>query len=43
MITPAIGVGSTLPDVTLRNLDGDAYRLSELRDQRVLLFMWASW
>ncbi len=43
MIAPRIEVGSTLPDVTLRDLDGNAYRLSELRGQRVLLFMWASW
>lgn len=43
MGTPTIGVGSTLPEVTLRDLDGNAYPLSDLRGRRAMLFMWASW
>lgn len=43
MTAPSIGVGRTLPDVTLRDLDGKVYGLNGLRGQRTLLFMWASW
>ncbi len=43
MNAPRLGFGSTLPDVTLRDLDGNPYRLGDVRGQRLLLFMWASW
>ena len=43
MIAPGIEVGSTLPDATLRDLDGNAFQLGALRGRRLMLFMWASW
>lgn len=43
MIAPSIEVGSTVPDVTLRDMEGNSYRLAGLRGRRVVLFMWASW
>lgn len=43
MIAPGIEVGSTLPDVVLRDLDGNPYQLGEPRGRRRVLFMWASW
>lgn len=43
MIALRVEVGSTVPDVTLQDMEGNAYRLAELRGRRLLLFMWASW
>jgi hypothetical protein len=31
------------PDLVLPDLDGNPFRLSSLRDQKVLLVAWASW
>ncbi len=39
----AIGVGDTLPDVTLHGLDGETVTLGRLRGKRRLLFFWGSW
>lgn len=38
-----IGIGSTPPDITLPNPDGDTLRLSSLKGQIVLLDFWAAW
>ncbi len=39
----APGVGATMPDLTLRGLDGQPFSLRSLRGKRALIFMWASW
>lgn len=36
-------VGEMLPDLTLPRLDGGEIRFSDLRGNKVLLFMWGSW
>jgi hypothetical protein len=39
-----IKVGEPAPDFTVPSLDGKtAYRLSDFRGHRVLIFNWASW
>ncbi|HUB77726.1 MAG TPA: TlpA disulfide reductase family protein [Bryobacteraceae bacterium] len=40
---PKTMVGTTAPDVVLRDLDGHAVKLSELRGKVVLLDFWATW
>jgi hypothetical protein len=37
------GVGDSMPDLTLRTLDGQPFSAWSLRGKRALLFMWASW
>lgn len=39
----SIQVGDAVPDVSLRDVDGNDVRLSDYRERRVLLFLWASW
>ncbi|MDQ4076158.1 MAG: peroxiredoxin family protein [Chloroflexota bacterium] len=39
----SILLGERSPDWVLPLLDSGELRLSSLRDQRVLLFFWASW
>jgi peroxiredoxin len=39
----AVGVGSALPDVTLRDLSGGAVRLAELRGRPLVITFWATW
>jgi peroxiredoxin len=42
-VTEALDVGATMPDVSLRDLDGQVRRLADYRGRPVLIFMWASW
>ena len=42
-ITEALAVGATMPDVSLRDLDGRVHRLADYRGRPLLVFMWASW
>ena len=39
----SVGVGGTLPAVTLPALDGGQVALDAYRGRRLVLFMWASW
>lgn len=39
----AIALGTPFPDLKLPSLDGGSVALSDLRGQKVLLFVWASW
>jgi peroxiredoxin len=41
--TGALAVGTPMPEVDLRDLDGRVRRLSDFRGRPLLLFMWASW
>jgi hypothetical protein len=34
---------ATLPDIELPDIDGNPFRLGDLRGQKVLLVAWASW
>ena len=45
MIEPdtRLAVGDVMPDVELRDLDGNVRRLSGSRGRPLLIFMWASW
>jgi len=36
-------VGATMPDVSLRDLDGRVRHLADYRGRPLLIFMWASW
>lgn len=38
-----VELGDAAPDFTLADLDGDQYRLSDLRGQPVVLNFWATW
>ncbi len=38
-----VPVGSIAPDFALPTLDGQTIHLSDYREQRLLVFMWASW
>lgn len=42
-VQPAASTGSLAPAFAARRLDGDSVRLTELRDQVVLLNVWATW
>jgi peroxiredoxin len=41
--TESLAVGATMPDVSLRDLDGRVRRLADYRGRPLLIFMWASW
>lgn len=38
-----VGVGDTLPDLTLQSLDGGEINLDAYRGKQLVIFMWASW
>ena len=38
-----VGVGDTLPTLTLQSLDGGEVSLDAYRGKQLVLFMWASW
>ena len=38
-----VGVGDTLPTLTLQSLDGGEVNLDAYRGKQLVLFMWASW
>ena len=39
----SVGVGETLPSVTLQSLDGGDVSLDAYRGKQLVIFMWASW
>ena len=39
----SVGVGGTLPPLTLQSLDGGEVGLDAYRGKQLVLFMWASW
>jgi peroxiredoxin len=41
--TGRLAIGDLMPDVELRDLDGQPRRLSDFRGRPLLIFMWASW
>ena len=38
-----VGVGDSLPALTLQSLDGGQISLDAYRGKQLVLFMWASW
>ena len=42
-VTEPLTVGAAMPDVGLRDLDGQVRRLADFRGRPLLIFMWASW
>jgi hypothetical protein len=42
-MTQFIGVGESLPEVTLPDLSGTRTSLSSWSGKKLLVFMWASW
>ncbi|BBI36732.1 peroxiredoxin family protein [Cohnella abietis] len=41
--TIGINQGNVAPDFELNTLDGDSYKLSDFRGQKVIVNMWATW
>ena len=41
--TQRIGKGDTIPDLVMKNLDGEKVSLQSLRGKLVLVYFWASW
>jgi len=40
---PEVGIGQTLPDVTLLGLNGPSGRLADFRGKPLIINVWASW
>ena len=42
---PKVGleIGNLAPDISMKGIDGDVYKLSDLRGKLVLIDFWASW
>lgn len=37
------GIGQTVPDIPLTNMEGEEVRLSQFLGKRYILYCWASW
>lgn len=38
-----LAVGQPVPDFSLKSLDGCPVRLTDYRNRKLIVFMWASW